>query len=400
MTGKFPGGKTYSVSALAKQLGFSFTFKLNKADARNIVQEAIIRGIIRSETEELAKGSMSLLIPFVEEICNYDTSPWVRYENKRKEHPLSRKYVTNMRRAFMLHAKPNIEKKTTIASFSKSEAKALQDKMSEEGVSPDNINLAIKAMRTAYNYAIQEDMIKFNPFDYLKPYVAKREEKKILSRAEAKQVLELMEAFAQESSARRAAYLATKPAIFSGMRQGEIRAFSLDKMSIVKDDKENPTDFRKIEVDEDWVDEEKRKGPTKGRYRRTTVIHASLAQELIDFAKDHCRKSNELLFSSPSEGMLERPYVKNVFQKYFYDAVHAAGISEESRKERHIDFHSLRHFYESESKANAQKLERYVEEIRAAIGHKNKTVDELIYTHDTPTRLITLGVMSEHILET
>ena len=44
-------------------------------------------------------------------------------------------------------------------------------------------------------------------------------------------------------------------------------------------------------------------------------------------------------------------------------------------------------------------MEIYVKEIREAIGHKSKSVDELIYTHDTPTRLVTIGVMSEHILD-
>ena len=82
-----------------------------------------------------------------------------------------------------------------------------------------------------------------------------------------------------------------------------------------------------------------------------------------------------------------------------YEGIEVVGIDNETRKARGIDFHSLRHFYDSESKAVAQKMEIYVKEIREAIGHKSKSVDELIYTHDTPTRLVTIGVMSEHILD-
>ena len=44
-------------------------------------------------------------------------------------------------------------------------------------------------------------------------------------------------------------------------------------------------------------------------------------------------------------------------------------------------------------------MEIYKEQIRSAVGHKSKTVDELIYTHDTATTLVTLGVMSEHLMD-
>ncbi len=202
LTGKFSGGKSYSIASLAKQLGFSTPAKINKTDAKNIVQEAISRGLLKYETEEVTESSMSPLVPFVEKICDYDRSPWVQYENKRRKTRLSRKYIGNMARAFRLYAKPNIETKKTIASFSKADAKVLQDKMAEKGASPDNINMAIKAMRTAFNFAIQADIIDYNPLDYIKPYVPKRAEKKVLSRVEANQVIDIMETFAQETPAR------------------------------------------------------------------------------------------------------------------------------------------------------------------------------------------------------
>ena len=160
------------------------------------------------------------------------------------------------------------------------------------------------------------------------------------------------------------------------------------------------TPFYKVDVSESWVDAEREKGPTKARYKRTTVIHEDLVKELIAFAEKYGRSESDLLFASFTKGKSSQPYVKNIFQNYFYDALEAMGISKEIRMSRHIDFQSLRHFHDSESKASAERLEPYKAEIRAAIGHKSKTVDELIYTHDTPTSLVTLGVMSKHILDT
>lgn len=400
LTGQFPGGRTYSVTKLAKQLGYRNTFKLNGTDAKNIVQEAISKGLIKGVSQYEVDGSLSPLIPYVEKILNYDESPWVQSENRRKIDRLSRANVKNMESAFRLHAKPHIDPKTTIIGFSKLDAQKLQDKMHEAGASPDNINMAIKAMRTAYNFAVQTDIVDFNPFSYVKPYSVKRREREILSRAEAKQVLEFMQIFAQESPSRHVAYLAAKLAVYGGMRESEIRVFSLNKLKRVMNDAGEPTPFYKVDVSESWVDAEKDIGPTKERYKRTTVIHEDLVKELIAFAEKYGRSESDLLFASFTKGKSSQPYVKNIFQDYFYDALEAMGISNEIRMSRHIDFQSLRHFHDSESKASAERLEPYKAEIRAAIGHKSKTVDELIYTHDTPTSLVTLGVMSKHILDT
>ena len=75
-----------------------------------MVAQAIEAGIIRP-VSRLAPDSKDLSIPladYVEKICTYDTSPWVRYEEKRKGYMPSKKYVDNMLRAFRLHAKPLI----------------------------------------------------------------------------------------------------------------------------------------------------------------------------------------------------------------------------------------------------------------------------------------------------
>lgn len=273
-------------------MGYRNTFKLNGTDAKNIVQEAISKGLIKGVSQYEVDGSLSPLIPYVEKILNYDESPWVQSENRRKIDRLSRANVKNMESAFRLHAKPHIDPKTTIIGFSKLDAQKLQDKMHEAGASPDNINMAIKAMRTAYNFAVQTDIVDFNPFSYVKPYSVKRREREILSRAEAKQVLEFMQIFAQESPSRHVAYLAAKLAVYGGMREAEIRVFSLNKLKRVMNDAGEPTPFYKVDVSESWVDAEMEKGPTKERYKRTTVIHEDLVKELIAFAEKYGRSES------------------------------------------------------------------------------------------------------------
>ena len=401
LTGKFKGGRMASISELAKKLGFKYD-KITKPEALWIVTEAIDKGILKFEAIE--DNASLLLIDYVEKTCTYETSPWVKSETERKKTPLSKRYVNNLKRTFQIHGKPLIGRNVTLLSFSRADALALQRAMSKKGVSPDNINVVMNAIKTAYNYAMQTGVVNMNPTDTIKPFIVKRKKKQILTKAEAIVVLSILAAHASETTSRKIVYLAAKLAVFSGMREGEIRGFRIVKMSRIIADNGKVTDYYKIAVDSAWKEDLQIIGQTKGKYNRTTVIPKDLAEELLAFASEEGRGENEILFKASKDKSNKVtddniPVAKSLFQKYFNEAVNESGIDEETRKRRGIDFNSLRHFYDSESKSVALQMEVYKEKIRAAVGHKSKTVDELIYTHDTATTLVTLGVMSEHLLD-
>ena len=400
-TGKFKGGRMTSISELAKKLGLKYE-KITKPEAIWIVTQAIDKGILKYDSSE--DNASILLIDYVEKICDYDTSPWVKSEAERKNAPYSKQYVNNLKRTFQRHAKPLIGRNVTLLSFSRPDALALQKAMSKRGVSPDNINVAMNAIKTAYNYAMQTGVVNHNPTDSIKPFVVKRKEKQILTKAEAVTVLNILASHAKETRSRMIVYLAAKLAVFSGMREGEIRGFKIGDMSRVVADNGKATDYYKIAVDYAWKEDHRMIGLTKEEYKRTTVIHKDLAEELFAFARAENRASDRILFKAskdrnnkPTDDNI--PVAKSLLEKYFNEAVNESGIDEETRKKRGVDFNSLRHFYDSESKSVAHQMEIYKEQIRSAVGHKSKTVDELIYTHDTATTLVTLGVMSEHLMD-
>lgn len=170
-------------------------------------------------------------------------------------------------------------------------------------------------------------------------------------------------------------------------------------------DEGNDTEFVQIDIDREWDDALKKIGPTKERYRRTTVIQKELADELREFAAENGSDEDDLIFMATRDGgnrlvdYCNSPMSKTTFENYLYEAIHEVGIDEETRAARKIDFQSLRHFYVSETKASASKMERYKVEIRDAVGHKSVSVDEKIYTHDTTTSLILKGVLSKHVLD-
>lgn len=405
-TGYFQGGKDYSIEKLSKKLKLHYP-SINEPRAWAVVAQAIEAGLIRP-VSKLTPDFNDLSIPlvdYVEKICTYDTSPWVRYEEKRKGYRPSKKYVDNMLRAFRLHAKPLISPRVTLDTFTKRDAVALQTKMDANGVSPDNITMVFKALRAAYNYAEMMDLVEYSPVQSVKPYKAERPERDILTPLEAAAMLEKLKSHIDESPTRKGMWLATRMAIHSGMREGEIRVFSISQMTRVLDDEGKPTRFYKIDVSKAWDDELKTVKPTKGRYKRTTVIAEDLAQDLLDYAEETGRTGDSLLFRATKDkgnrkSDSENAMVKNVFQDYMYEALEECGIDNETRKARGITFHSLRHLYDSEAKSIAHTIDVYKKEIRDAVGHRSKSVDELIYTHDTATSLIVKGVMSKHLLDT
>lgn len=403
MTGKYSNSKK-SVTQLAKQMGLPVKDKINKNDAKFIISEAIVKGVLKFPSQGNEINYEQLLVPYVEKICDYDTSPWVKAETQRKGRSHSKRYLNKMLRGFQIHAKPLLPKDTQLRSFSKKEAIALQDKMFARGASPDAINSAMEALKTAFNYAEATGLIDFNPMIGVKKFFVERRERVPLTRLEAINVMNVLQKHSCETVARKSVFLAYKLAIFAGMRLSEIRAFSLSMLSPVSDDNGNNTDFVKIAIDKSWDDGLKVIGPTKGRYNRTTVITKKLADELIAFGNDTGRINDTLLFKATKDtnnkfSLKNVPMSKTTFETLLYEALYEIGIDEETRRERKLDFHSLRHFYDSEAKGAAARMSRYKEELRAAVGHKSVSVDELIYTHDTATSLIMVGIMSEHILD-
>ena len=404
LTGKQSNSKK-SVAELAKKMGMPIKGKINKSDAKYIISEAIAKGFLHFPVHSNTLDPEQLLIPYVEKICDYDTSPWVKAEAQRTGQPHSKKYMNRMKRGFQIHAKPLIPKDMTLKSFTKPFANALRDKMYENGSSPDCINSALEALTAAFNYAEHTGVIDYNPMTGVKKFVVKRKERKPLTRAEAIRVLEVLERHSSETRARKGVSLGARLVVRGGGRISEIRGMSLSQFSPVLDEEGNETEFVQIEIDREWDDALKKIGPTKERYRRTTVIPKELADELREFAAEKGIGENGLIFMATRDSSnrlvdySDSPMSKTTFEDYLYEAIHEIGIDEETRVARKVDFQSLRHFYVSETKASASKMERYKEEIRDAVGHKSVSVDEKIYTHDTTTSLILKGVLSKHVLD-
>lgn len=393
-SGKYSDSK-YSIMRLAKELGMASEFlnrKMNQRDAYEIVSLAIAKGLIGNTR----KSKKVFLIPFVERIWNFDSSPWIKYRNAQSGEPLKKAYVLKKLRSFQIHAKPFIEKNQILNSFSTADVITLQKQMADYGVSPDNINNAVGAISQAYQYGMQMQIVTSNPVTKeVRPFNATERRPQLFLREEVISILKELEKGTIFSASATTALLAIKLAVFGGMRMGEIRALKVNSIKPLKIDNRE-TDYYIIEINSSWDDIEKRCTKPKNKKTRYTAISKKLGFELLMNANKNPNNNGFVFFSTTSS---TSPISKRVLEENLYDGINAIGISEEERKDRKLTFHLLRHFYVTEMKQEARRMEGYNEIIRQAVGHRSRRVNEEIYTHVTPADLLEIGVMSDHLLD-
>ena len=99
---------------------------------------------------------------------------------------------------------------------------------------------------------------------------------------------------------------------------------------------------------------------------------------------------NGLVFWSESSSAA--PMAASYLLKYYYAALAAIGITEDRRKERNIDFHSLRHFFNSMLRGQIDDSN-----LRLIVGHQSERMSDN-YTHEVRERLLQVGKISSNII--
>ena len=172
-------------------------------------------------------------------------------------------------------------------------------------------------------------------------------------------------------------YLAVMLAAYTGMRSGEIRALRSEQMRIVNDD------FCIIKVDRAVNDYAGEKN-TKGKRARSVPIPRFLYDMLIKEASSNPHDGSSLVFWSKKSAT--NPISTNFLVKQLYKAQEAIGITEKQRLERNLDFHSLRHTFNTNLRGRISE-----KSLRAVVGHESVEMSDL-YTHATEEDVIAVGV--------
>ena len=128
-------------------------------------------------------------------------------------------------------------------------------------------------------------------------------------------------------------YLAFNLSAFSGLRPGEISGLQVRDIDSEKD---------LITIRHSWHRTGFLKSTKTNLIRKVPVAHNIILRLLVQAQR--CPNANEETFVFWSKANDYKPFLPQYYDDGFFEALHKIGVSEEERKERNIDFYSLRHF--------------------------------------------------------
>ncbi len=162
-------------------------------------------------------------------------------------------------------------------------------------------------------------------------------------------------------------YLAFNLSAFSGLRPGEISGLQVRDIDSEKD---------LLTIRHSWHRTGYLKSTKTSLVRKVPVAHNILLRLLVQAQK--CPGANEETFVFWSKANDYKPFLPQYYDDGFFEALHKIGVSEEERKERNIDFYSLRHFCATYL-ANMTDMRN----VQAVLGHTTPAMTKHYANHMT-----------------
>ena len=370
-----PDGKNHirkSVNSLYTALHGTGKVKLTKLQAYEIAQEALSKGIVfQSLIRKQGNGDV-LISDYIFALFDYDNSDYIKQKLSANPAAITRSYCADLLRTYRKHGMPYLEG-ITLNNFKPYMAENIKDELLLQGLSGSTINKILQALRTAFSEAYRKGLIDINPAAGIVNINGKNRERGIPTKEEVRNLLVFLKNRYEKDTYERAAYLTVALAVYTGMRQGEIKG--LQKSDIVLTDSSESI----ININHAYSSKDGLKCP-KGKKSRTVTAPTLLCEELLEYAEN---SPNDFVFFSIYND--DKPVGTDTILKWYVDGLHNIGISEKERKERFLDFHSLRHFFTSSMNSVLSDDDR-----RKILGHASIEMTDH-YTHMTPEYLEKLG---------
>ena len=162
-------------------------------------------------------------------------------------------------------------------------------------------------------------------------------------------------------------YLAFNLSAFSGLRPGEISGLQVRDIDFDND---------LITIRHSWHRTGFLKSTKTNLIRKVPVAHNIIIRLLAQAQR--CPNANDESFVFWSKANDYNPFLPQYYDDGFFEALHKIGVSEEQRKERNIDFYSLRHFCATYL-ANMTDMRN----VQAILGHTTPAMTKHYANHMT-----------------
>ena len=374
-TGKY--GTAKSIEALAKKLGDNPHHITKRPEAESIARRAIEKGL-----DGNSKTENPLFRDYLEQFWNFDTSEYIKKQNKKKEGSIHRAHAYNMAGYVKNHVIPLLPKGLKCSQIKMKHLEKIQEHCLETSKSlwlnvQKSIAKPIKELQ-------RKGILLSNPLLNLEQYsqdtnssvgeLTEEETRRLIARMfhdcnTGYKTIEkrgaknghLKEVEVQAFLGRKV-YLATAVGIETGMRINEILALRECDIKLPLEDSEE--ELADIRIEHSYSKHDGLKC-TKSNKPRDNNIPLWLAHELLELAQTNPHGNGFIFYSDTKP---DKPVRDTDIRKWFNRELGRIGISEEERKARKIRFHSLRHYYVTELR-NAELED---EQIKLLTGHSDR----------------------------
>lgn len=364
---------SFSVELLRRKLNIKERTPLTREkEALVIVERAIEVGLIRRPTDEIP------FTKYVLDFWDFDNSDYIRRRNLKSPNSISKDYALNIRGTFNKNAYPLLSKKLLVSQVTAYDIENVVNQMLDEGqLSNATIKRIIQSMAVPLREATRLKIVAHNPMDGVEPLTHTPEKRGIFTIDELKLIITYMRDKSLDGTIPINTYLAVALASLTGMRMGEICALCTEQIKFITDESAIITVDRAVN---DYAGEKN----TKGKRARSVPIPRFLYDMLIKEASSNPHDGSSLVFWSKKSAT--NPISTNFLVKQLYKAQEAIGITEKQRLERNLDFHSLRHTFNTNLRGRISE-----KSLRAVVGHESVEMSDL-YTHATEEDVIAVGV--------
>ena len=394
-TGRY--GTAKSVESLAKKLGDKPQHITKRPLAESVVKRAIEKGLDGNERTE-----DPLFIDYIANFWDFDNSFYVKKENKKKANSINRDYAYNMAGCAKNHIAPYLPRGLKSSQVKKSHIEKIQTTIIEE----NSVNVwlsALKCLRAPIKELMRKGILLRDPlFDLEKYSVDRVSSVGALTEAETEKLIRQMykdveEGFSITIKQRgpqgtiiskdaifhldRRIFLAVCLSAATGMRKGEVLALHSSDIKLLSSN-DNAQNQALIIVRYSFAIHQGMKSP-KSKKERTVFVDRWLAEALLSLAKENPHKNDLVFFSDTSD---DKPIFPTVINKWFNKELDRIGIDEKQRLERHLVFHSLRHYANSEMRTRVGD-----EKTQEIMGHTSTTMTNLYDTADKTERILGIG---------